>query len=136
MIIFFGWGHRTAKSFGPVKKVECSNCNNESDWHLQKVTTWFTLFFIPVIPYEVLYLLVCPVCRYCVQLEKAEFEEYKSMLDNPDSNNMFSKSKGANGLGMESNSSEVRRTETQINFIKQMKELELEREKKNSLNNT
>jgi hypothetical protein len=38
-----------------------------------KVTTWFTLFFIPVIPYKRRYLLACPVCGFAYILPKHEF---------------------------------------------------------------
>lgn len=132
-MIIFGWGHRTAKNFGPVRRISCGNCNNETNWHLQKLTTWFTLFFIPVIPYRMDYLLVCPICRCCVEIKKEEFDQLKDRIDNSDEAARDSMSRVDSAL---SDSGAVRRTETQINFIRQMKELEMERERKNSLNNS
>jgi len=54
-MIIFGWGHQTIKNIGPTFKNHCSHCNNEDYWTLTKYTTWFTLFFIPVIPYSIKY---------------------------------------------------------------------------------
>ena len=33
---------------------------------------WFTLFFIPVIPYESGHLMICPVCGHGMELDKAQ----------------------------------------------------------------
>lgn len=78
-MIIFGWGHQTIKNFGVTFKHQCPNCNNEDYWQLLRMTTWFTLFFIPVIPYENKYVLICPVCEKGVRVEKANIEEYKKL---------------------------------------------------------
>lgn len=71
-MIFFGWGHQTSRDYGLAFEKTCPNCNNNDYWHFVRLTTWFTLFFIPVIPYSNKYMLLCPVCDrgYQVQGEK------------------------------------------------------------------
>lgn len=75
MLIFFGWGHTKVKNIGPTFKHRCVNCNNEEYWNLSKISTWFTLFFIPVFPYEFKYFFFCPVCERGVFLKKEEFQK-------------------------------------------------------------
>ncbi len=79
MFIVFGWGRQTVKEHGPVLKYHCSHCNNDKHWILYTRRTWFTLFFIPVIPYSTEYLMLCPICKYGVKLEKVKFEEYRAI---------------------------------------------------------
>ncbi|MDQ2085504.1 zinc-ribbon domain-containing protein [Herbivorax sp. ANBcel31] len=124
-MIIFGWGHRTVKKFGPVRKVSCSNCKNESSWNLQKLTSWFTFFFMPIIPYRMDYLLVCPVCRCCLELEKEEFEMIKNVINKKNSGMSEQDLVKTNNIVTEAGG--VIRTETQINFIRQMKEMESKR---------
>jgi phage terminase large subunit GpA-like protein len=78
-MIIFGWGHQSMKNFGVTFKHKCPNCNNEDYWQLIRMTTWFTLFFIPVIPYENKYVLICPVCEKGVRVERANIDEYKNL---------------------------------------------------------
>jgi hypothetical protein len=124
-MIIFGWGHKTARNFGPVRKIRCGNCSNETNWHLQKLTTWFTLFFIPVIPYQMNYLLVCPVCRCCVDVKKEEFDKLRELINDAKNQNDVDATQFDSVL---SDAGAIRRTETQLNFIRQMKELEMKRE--------
>jgi hypothetical protein len=101
MIFVFGWGKRTHSDKGPTLPVTCPNCNNYGYWHYHKAKTWFTLFFIPVIPYENDHYLLCNVCERGIELhgdriDKAEQlnvvtgrflrneisqDEYKAQLD-------------------------------------------------------
>ena len=59
----------------------CENCNNEEFWHLCKNSVWFTLFFIPIFPYENEKLLVCPVCKAAVKVPTDEFEQLKPVAE-------------------------------------------------------
>lgn len=61
-MLIFGWGHRTTKQYGAFEQKNCSRCNNTKQWEYIHVRTWFTLFFIPIIPYESTYARICPVC--------------------------------------------------------------------------
>ncbi len=62
MFIIFGFGRRTMRVLGFTAARLCGNCHNTSPWKVMKVTRWFTLFFIPIIPYSSKYLAVCPTC--------------------------------------------------------------------------
>ena len=74
-MIFFGWGFQTTKNFGIVYQDQCSNCKNNVDYELKRTITWFTLFFVPVIPYGFEYWANCPVCSYGFELNRSKFNE-------------------------------------------------------------
>jgi hypothetical protein len=78
-MIIFGWGFQTLKNLGPAFKNLCSNCNNEQYWILTRVITWFTIFFIPVIPYEIKHHLSCPICKYGLVLNQKQINEIKPL---------------------------------------------------------
>ena len=81
MPIFFGWGHTTKKLFGPVFKQVCNHCHNEEYWVLTRVRVWFTLFFIPVIPYENKYFLSCPICEYGLTLNPEQIRQLRPLAE-------------------------------------------------------
>lgn len=67
------WGFRdTDKELGTVDYLHCNRCNNDSNWRLQRTTSWFTLFFIPVIPYRRVYYVYCPICHWTTEIPKEE----------------------------------------------------------------
>ena len=72
MFFLFGWGHQTSKDEGPTLSTHCQNCGNEVWLHLHTAKTWFTIFFIPVIPYELKSGLFCPVCSRGFELQGTE----------------------------------------------------------------
>jgi hypothetical protein len=76
-MIFFGWGRRTYHHAGPVLYQRCSNCKNANWFYLVVVRRWFTLFFIPLIPYERKHMLLCPVCNRGVSLAGAKLKQVK-----------------------------------------------------------
>lgn len=78
-MILFGWGKTTIRNFGPCFKKVCGNCNNEEYWNMSRIMTWFTLFFIPVFPYEIKYFLSCPICQYGVKLNRTQVSEIKPL---------------------------------------------------------
>jgi len=82
-MIIFGWGKVTLKNYGAIEKKQCPHCHNEGMWELRRYRTWFTLFFIPVIPYNQKALLVCPICEQCLCLNSAQFQQLKASLENP-----------------------------------------------------
>ena len=49
--------------------MRCPNCHNQTFYRYTTVTKWFSLFFIPLIPYSTKHYLVCPVCTRAVLLE-------------------------------------------------------------------
>ncbi len=81
MPIFFGWGHTTKKMFGPVFKQVCNHCHNEEYWVLTRIRVWFTLFFIPLIPYENKYFLSCPICEYGLTLNTEQIKQFQPLAE-------------------------------------------------------
>lgn len=67
------------------------------------------------------YLLVCSDCGYSLELEREEFEELKEKAGRVDEQ-FFKQDIMRDDMAMDTG--RVIRTETQINFIRQMKELE------------
>lgn len=129
-MIIFGWDYRRVQNYGPVKRDQCKDCKNETTFQLQKLSTWFTIFLLPIIPYRTNYLLVCPICKSYEEIDSSEFydiidriqsqKESENQMVSPDS---YVTENGA-----------IYRTETQLNFIRQMKEIEMEREKRKNQN--
>jgi ribosomal protein S26 len=72
MFFIFGFGKQTEKELGKTQKIRCQNCGNVREWQYKKFTSWFSLFFIPVIPYKIDYIKSCPICRSAVKVNKDE----------------------------------------------------------------
>ena len=64
MLIIFGWGRVTTKVLYLIGLRECQHCHRVSQWPYQRSRVWFTLFFIPCIPYKTTYWVGCPHCQY------------------------------------------------------------------------
>lgn len=76
-MIIYGWGRRTRKDEGLSRAYTCNNCRNSNRFQLMTVKTWFTLFFIPVIPYNTKHVELCPVCKAGRTLTKPELMALK-----------------------------------------------------------
>lgn len=61
-MLIFGWGKTTKKDFGETLPMTCPVCKNKIFMSYLRVRTWFTLFFIPVIPYSSKHYLLCGHC--------------------------------------------------------------------------
>ncbi len=61
-MLIFGFGKKTFKVLGETEKKVCKKCNNERKFKYIEEKTWFSLFFLPVIPYKTRKLFICPVC--------------------------------------------------------------------------
>ncbi len=81
MFFIFGWNHQETTSYGPVEQHLCQNCHNTEFWHLNKISRYFTLFFIPIFPHDSDYWFHCPTCNYGINLDKGEFQNYKSIAE-------------------------------------------------------
>lgn len=79
-MIIFGWGGGRAKDFGPALPTDCPNCNNEVVLRYYTSTKWFSLFFIPVIPYNKRHLLICPICTWGLNLTPAQVPPARSLV--------------------------------------------------------
>lgn len=79
-MIIFGFGSRRPKDRGGVVPMSCPNCNNESIFRHVSQTKWFSLFFIPIIPYNTKHLLLCPVCGQGRHLTRAQVARTTEMI--------------------------------------------------------
>jgi len=71
--MFIIWGFRQSKKeLGIVGFFHCNRCNNDSEWRLLKIVSWFTVFFIPLIPYRTKYYAYCPICHDASAISKEE----------------------------------------------------------------
>jgi hypothetical protein len=110
-MIIWGWGKVTKKVIGRLMVRQCSHCNSVTAWELCLVRTWFTLFFIPIIPYSKKYCVVCSNCGSYIALNKEQYLKYKEALQSGNFGSEEPDSIKYNG-----------KTETQINYLKQMEE--------------
>jgi hypothetical protein len=81
MFFIFGWNEPEITSYGPVYQHTCPNCRNSEYWQLQKISHYFTLFFIPIFPHSSKYWYYCPVCNRGVELEADTAKYYKVIAD-------------------------------------------------------
>ncbi|MCH4888494.1 zinc-ribbon domain-containing protein [Acidaminobacter sp. JC074] len=81
MFFIFGFGKQTVKELGTSEKIRCQNCGNVRPWEYKKIRSWFSLFFIPVIPYKTVYIKSCPVCKTGLKVDK---EEAVNHMQGPD----------------------------------------------------
>lgn len=114
-MIIWGWGKVTKKRFGGVFQRTCGYCNATTVWQLCIIRTWFTLFFIPIIPYKKMYCITCPNCGSYIQVTKENFEKIKHDIENPTS-------KSSSNDEVEDSLKYPGKTQTQINYLKQMEE--------------
>lgn len=126
----FGWDYKQEQNFGPAKRKKCNHCSNETTFLLRKISICFTLFTFPIIPYKINFLLVCPICGKQQEIESSEFYELVAYIKSQkeDENQIVSPESYITENGA------IYRTETQLNFIRQMKEIEMEREKRSNEN--
>ena len=73
-MIIFGFGRTTFKDCGPDIPVMCERCRNDVSYHFIERKKWFTLFFIPILPYSSSKLVICPVCSNAVEMPAADWE--------------------------------------------------------------
>ncbi len=83
MFLLFGWGKQTFKDLAERDFDICKFCH-KGNLRLREVTTWATLFFIPIIPYKTRYVLSCGNCKagYEISRELAERMQDKEEEDN------------------------------------------------------
>jgi len=111
MFILFGFGKQTTKNHGKVEQKYCYHCHNESAWDLMSIRTWFTLFFIPVIPYKSEHIVKCPICNRYEALSSEELNTYKGNAVEGDHASIPKQAKQTDTSGL---------TETQKNYRMQM----------------
>jgi hypothetical protein len=78
-MLIFGWGRRTRNVEATIARP-CERCTQSQVFNLERIRTWFTLFFIPVIPYETEHWLLCAECRCGFKLTQEEYDGLKAEL--------------------------------------------------------
>ena len=81
MFFLFGWGNRHTKDFGNTLLQECSVCSKSNYFNLIRVRDWFDIFFIPIIPYNTEYHLICSNCENGFETEDDDIEILKEMAE-------------------------------------------------------
>lgn len=109
-MLIFGWGHKTIKKYGMIGKSKCNICKLVTNWQLVKVTTWFTLFFIPIIPVNVKRMIICTNCNGGHIVDKQTFEKLFNIIKSNNDNINLQDLQYYN------------KTETQKNYLKEMEE--------------
>lgn len=72
MIFIFGFSPRI-KTIGPVDERTCARCNNKRFWLLKSKANWFSLFFIPIIPFYKKHFIECPICGESEDVSAEQF---------------------------------------------------------------
>lgn len=72
------WGTRGLDLKGESGRFFCPQCNDERDYQRRKVQRFFTLYFIPLIPLEVVHQSVgCQSCRQHFTLDVLRYDPRK-----------------------------------------------------------
>lgn len=79
MIIVHGKSE-TQDSFGPVESLNCKICRISNEWNVIKKTEWYSLYFIPIIPFS-RYSICCNKCNHEEVIQKKEYQIYYGMLE-------------------------------------------------------
>jgi len=86
------------------------------------------LLFIPLVPYKTRYLLKCPECKNCLELQKEEFEELREIIKKFRVGQVLDACARVNSIV--NGAGGVIRTQTQLNFIRDIQEFEKRKGKK------
>lgn len=77
-LTIIGFGKVTSKDLGEIGlEQSCVWCSAIVFYHLVLVRTWFTYFFIPIIPYRSVYRVTCPACGEGIPLSGEEVKAAK-----------------------------------------------------------
>ena len=80
-MIIFGYRGGKRKDLGEALPMRCARCNNATFYRYMTVTSWFSLFFIPVIPLKRRDYLVCPICTRALELRKDQRETASRLVE-------------------------------------------------------
>ena len=75
-MLIFGFGDRKMEQLGIVGVMDCPRCHNSSPWPIHRERSYFSFFFIPLIPYKTRFLLSCPVCREAREISAEEKDRF------------------------------------------------------------
>ena len=77
MLLILGFGRKKKKDRGEIVQVKCPRCANTVFYHYTHTRTWFTLYFIPILPYRSERRLECPICSHGMKISSGEVEEVR-----------------------------------------------------------
>jgi hypothetical protein len=80
-VIIFGYRGGKRKDLGEALPIRCPQCNNLTFYRYMSVTSWFSLFFIPVIPLKRRDYLVCPICTRALGLRNDQREMASRLVE-------------------------------------------------------
>lgn len=81
MIFIFGWGDRKVKCYGATEEYQCSRCNNRTFWQLYSVSSWVTLFFVPLFRLKKEYFEQCEICQNSRKIDSEEVDRYIELTE-------------------------------------------------------
>jgi hypothetical protein len=77
-LTIIGFGKVTSKDLGEIGQEQpCVWCSALVYYHLILIRTWFTYFFIPVIPYRRAYQVMRPACSLSITISGEEVKAAK-----------------------------------------------------------
>jgi len=63
MILIVGWGGGVTQDLGEVAPTVCPRCHNEVFLHEIRSNKQFSVYFVPIVPYDSNAYLACPICH-------------------------------------------------------------------------
>jgi hypothetical protein len=79
-MLIFGYGPRAPKDHGAAAPIRCLRCGNQTYYHYVTQKTAFSLFFVPVLPTKTTDQLVCPICRFGLELTRPQAAHAMDMV--------------------------------------------------------
>lgn len=80
-MIIYGWRRDPAKVLGELSETAfCPQCGARRRWELAAARTWYTLFWIKVIPTGSQYFLTCSACGITLRLRSAGANVARGLL--------------------------------------------------------
>jgi hypothetical protein len=80
-MLIMGYDAGEPKDLGDVARAVCPNCANDVYFRLLEARKWFRLFLVPVAPGSATYAVACPACRYAIDLDRAQVDLARGLLD-------------------------------------------------------
>jgi hypothetical protein len=79
-MLVMGWGRATPRDIGAVAPTKCPHCHNQVVVRFFRVTSWFRLFWVPLVPYRRQEFLICPICRTRFGVSAGQREAVQQMI--------------------------------------------------------